>query len=404
MKQTDYSYPLSRRPSVRGFVFTLTAVLVLAAPPGCAARQTACVASTIDTFDRCLESKISGLIEAGFPGFAVVVFTDKGLVHERYFGVADRSTGRVPTSETLFQIGSVTKMFTGLLFARMVGEGLVEAGDPIADYLPDGVVVPSDSSDSVITLLHLATHTSGLPRYPANLDRVDGDPMTGYSVEELYAGLSAAELVHPVGSNWLYSNFGYGLLGHLLERAAGESLEALLRRFVLVTPGLNEITFEPGPFAVNRLATPYRDENTRVATSPWDMGTLSGAGAIFASPRSLAKFGGLLLGEGGNTRDESMAAAIRYSRAPYHRFRSPGNSNRAYGIGQFIVDDWQGAGFTAYWHGGDLDGYAASLLVAPSEGIGVLFLTNSSIGPALAQSGLNGWLLPSAVEAFGARD
>lgn len=374
---------------------------LLLASAACAQAQPAtCTPSTPAEFDRCLEHQAKALLAKGFPGFSFGVVRDDTLVYTRSFGVADRETGVAATSHTLYQIGSVTKMFTGLLFARMVEAGVVSLGDPIARFLPEEVSVPTDSAGAVITLQHIATHTAGLPRYPPTLDRIDGDPMVGFSRDALYEGLSQSELIHPVGTTWSYSNFGYGLLAHVLERAGDASFEALLRRYVLTTPALQGITLNPSEEQHRRVATPYRDDDPDVATQPWDMGTLSGAGALFASVDDLAAFIVLLMQSEHRRGHLDTRDALRLMQTPFYRFRSADYTSWGYGFGTFVVENWQGSGERVVWHGGDLDGYAAALLVAPEAGIGVVFLTNSSIGPVLSESGLNEWLVPAALQAF----
>ena len=374
-------------------------VLMLALPACSRAQSPSCEPTTADEFDACLENAVERLISRGFPSFSVGVVRGDSLIYARSFGVADRETGAKATPRTLYQIGSVTKMFTGLLFARMVETGAVRFSDPIARYLPEGTMIPTDSVGAVITLQHVATHTAGLPRYPPNLDRVDGDPMYGFNEEELYRGLSQSELVHRIGTTWSYSNFGYGLLAHLMERAGGASFEELLRRYVLTTTALQGITLDVNSHQ-SRVATPYRDEDPEVATDPWDMGTLSGAGALFGSVEALGAFLSLLMESASRKGDPEMRDALRLMQTPFYRFRNAEYITWGYGLGTFVVEDWQGSGERVVWHGGDLDGYAAALLAAPAAGIGVVYLTNTSIGPVLSASGLNEWLLPAAIRSF----
>lgn len=378
----------------------LLVVLMLASTACARAQPSECIPNTPAEFDRCLERHAQALLAEGFPSFSFGVVREDTLVYVRSFGVADRETGAKATSRTLYQIGSVTKMFTGLLFARMVETGAVRLSDPIASYLPEGVTIPTDSAGAVITLQHVATHTAGLPRYPPNLDRTDGDPMVGFSEEELYEGLAQSELVHPIGTTWSYSNFGYGLLAHVMARAGGASFEELLRRYVLTPPALHGITLDPSEEQRRRMATPYRDDDPEVATQPWDMGTLSGAGALFASVEDLGAFMVLLMQSSSRRGDPDMRDALRLMQTPFYRFRNGDYTSWGYGFGTFIVEDWQGSGERVIWHGGDLDGYAAAVLAAPAAGVGVVYLTNSSIGPVLSESGLNEWLLPAAIYAF----
>ena len=136
---------------------------------------------------------------------------------------------RTLDGDTIFEIGSVTKVFTSLLLADMVNRKEVALDDPAAKYLPENVRMPERSGKS-ITLLDLSTHSSGLPRLPGNLKPKDPrNPYADYSVDDLYQFLSGYTLPRDPGSEFEYSNLGGGLLGHLLAYRAGTDYESLIR-------------------------------------------------------------------------------------------------------------------------------------------------------------------------------
>jgi CubicO group peptidase (beta-lactamase class C family) len=115
--------------------------------------------------------------------------------------------------DTVFEIGSITKMFTALLLTDMVQRGDVALGDPVAKYLPPDVTMPQRGGRQ-ITLQDLATHTSGLPRLPSNLASKDpSNPYVDYSIAQLYQFLSGYQLTRDIDSQFDYSNLGFGLLG-----------------------------------------------------------------------------------------------------------------------------------------------------------------------------------------------
>lgn len=139
----------------------------------------------------------------------------------------------------MFEIGSITKVFTALLLADMVQKAEVALTDLLAKFLPREVIVPGSTGQS-ITLRHLATHTSGLPRMPDNFRPADRtNPYAGYSIEQLYDFLSGHELSRNVGEAFAYSNLGYALLGHALARDARVDYEALIRSRILAPLGMN---------------------------------------------------------------------------------------------------------------------------------------------------------------------
>jgi CubicO group peptidase (beta-lactamase class C family) len=125
-----------------------------------------------------------------------------------------------PDVDTLFEIGSVGKVFTVLLLADMVQRGEAELEEPVRRLLPALVSVPR-FANSDITLLQLATHTSGLPRMPDNFrPRDPANPYADYTIEQMYDFLSSYRLLRMPGAEYEYSNLGAGLLGHALELLA----------------------------------------------------------------------------------------------------------------------------------------------------------------------------------------
>ena len=137
------------------------------------------------------------------------------------YGKFDRDDPRVPDGETIFEIGSVTKLFTALLLSDMALRGEVNLNDPVAKYVPPSVHVPTRNGKQ-ITLLDLATHHSGLPREPAHSNQ-------SYTLEDMYQFLNGYQLTRDPGSQYEYSNFGVGLLGQILAKRAGTDYESLLR-------------------------------------------------------------------------------------------------------------------------------------------------------------------------------
>src|SRR5579864_5513344 len=134
---------------------------------------------------------------------------------------------RTLDGDTIFEIGSISKVFTSLLLADMVNRKEVALGDPAAKYLPENVKMPERSGKS-ITLLDLSTHSSGLPSLPSNMKPKDlRNPYADYSVDDLYQFLSSYELPRDPGSKFEYSNLGGGLLGHLLAYRARTDYAAL---------------------------------------------------------------------------------------------------------------------------------------------------------------------------------
>ena len=231
-------------------------------------------------------------IEKDKRGVAIVV----GLVNEKgsrvvAFGNTVKDGGTPVDGKTIFEIGSVTKVFTSLLLADMVARGEVKLDNPVAKYLPKEVKVPARGGKE-ITLLDLATHRSGLPSVPDNLhSKDDADPWADYTTAQLYEFLSKYELTRDIGSKFEYSNLGVGLLGNALAR-----VERPPKR---TTPEGEYLTFirshilEPLEM-MDTMISPSDEPKTRFAIPPRQK---SPAGETLAHPRACWR-GGVALGRG----------------------------------------------------------------------------------------------------------
>jgi CubicO group peptidase (beta-lactamase class C family) len=175
---------------------------------------------------------------------------------------------RVPDAETIFEIGSVTKVFTSLLLSEMVLGKEVKLNDPISKYLPPEIHAPSRNGKQ-ITLLDLATHHSGLPREPAH--------PSDYTIEQMYDFLNNYELTRDPGASYEYSNYGAGLLGQLLARRAGTDYETLLRTRITGPLRMNHTAVQLTDEMKANLISGYRGSDK---TPSIPIHALEGAGAI----------------------------------------------------------------------------------------------------------------------------
>lgn len=177
------------------------------------------LAATVEAFAR-------PLADAGCAGSVVVGVIDGDARLVRGFG---RVGDGAPDGRTRYEIGSVTKVFTGLLLADAVARGLVALDDPVQGLLPDGATMPQ-FEDQPVRLWHLATHTSGLPRLPDMKGSDPKDPYAHFDDARLFAVLPKARVRRAPGEKSVYSNLGVGLLGRaLVHKQGAASYEALLR-------------------------------------------------------------------------------------------------------------------------------------------------------------------------------
>jgi len=268
--------------------------------------------------------------------------------------------------DTVFEIGSVTKVFTSLLLADMVVRGEVALVDPVAKYLPAGTKTP-EWNGRKITLADLATHTAGLPFFPANFPPAEDRAAYGkYTVEQLYQFLSTYELPREPGSRWEYSNTGGGLLGLALSRRAGMDYESLVRARITGPLGLESTVVAVPPPMKPRLAAGHDDHLG--AAPKWDLPALPGAGSLHSTANDLLDLLAAFLGYTKSPLALAMAAMPETSR-PNELF----GVNQA--LGWFVI----GKGDERFFiHEGGTFGFASCVAYDPKTRVGVVVLSNAS--------------------------
>lgn len=320
-----------------------------------------------------------------YPGVVVGIVSGDSLEFAMGYGVADRATRKPVDSRTLFQIGSVSKSFTATLTGALAERSALAWSDLLSNYYPPGARLP----DAPITLEQVARHMSGLPGDAPTLRRKHGDyPILAFTHFELYRSLAESELSFDPGTDWGYSNFGYAVLGHVLELRTGTPYETLLKEVLLDPLGMASTTVTIWPEVADRLATPYiPDEKTGalVEYTPWDQEALAPAGGIASTLEDMGRWVAFQIrARAGLEGPSSRSIADRLQR-PGWRFPS-GN---AYGMGWF-VETMEGIGEIVSV-GGEVDGYTADVVFAPGRGVGVVAMTNRGDGSGLPD--LTRWAL-----------
>ncbi len=304
-------------------------------------------------------------IDTGHQGIGMVVgIIGPGGRRVIEYGKFAPDSQKPVTGDTVFEIGSATKVFTSLLLADMVQRGEVQLSDPVAKYLPAGVKVP-ERGGRVITLLDLATQTSGLPRLPSNLAPKDpGNPYADYTEDQLFQFLSSYQLTRDIGSQYEYSNLGVGLLGQALVRRAGMSFEALVRTRITEPLGMKSTGVSLSPEMRERLA-PGHDTQLKAAPN-WDLPTLAGAGALRSTANDLLTF---LAAELGYTK--TPLAGAMASMPSVRRPTGTAGLEIALAWHIFTGDD------EIVWHNGGTGGYRSFMGYAAKSRIGVVVLSNT---------------------------
>ena len=216
----------------------------------------------------------------------VVGCLENGAISYFSAGKKYSNSDELVSEDTIFEIGSITKVFTTRVLMEMVQEGLIALDDPVENFLPF-LRVPQKNGKK-ITLRHLATHTSGLPRLPSNLKiRNNQNPYADYTIERLYECINAYELIHEPGAHFKYSNLGMGLLGHVLSLITGKSYEKLIQERIcnilsmpnttITIPSEKNACFAHGHCMLKKV------EN-------WDIPVLAGAAALRSTAKDMMQF------------------------------------------------------------------------------------------------------------------
>ena len=267
---------------------------------------------------------------------------------------------------TVFEIGSITKVFTALLLVDMVERGEVNLTDPIAKFLPPSVKVPTKDGKE-ITLLHLATHTSGLPRMPNNFAPKDEDnPYADYTVEQMYQFLSNYTLTRDIGAEYEYSNFGAGLLGHILALKAGTDYETLVLTRICEPLKMNSTRIKLSPELQARLTTGHDWAGNAVKN--WDILTLAGAGALRSTANDMLKFVATNL----ELSESVLSSAMQKTHLAQNQTSMP---DLEIGMGWHVLKKH---GTEILWHNGGTGGYRSFIGFDKKKRLGVVVLSNSA--------------------------
>jgi CubicO group peptidase (beta-lactamase class C family) len=317
-----------------------------------------------------LESKIMAVIKERVDKYEQRFGIVAGIVNEKGSKILCRGklsmSGPRVDGDSVFELCSVTKVFTAVLLADMVERGEVGLNDPIGQYLPPSVKVPTRGGKK-IRLIHLATHTSGLPNTPLTSSPQEGKPgYADYTAAQLYDFLSGYTLTREIGSKFQYSNLGMGLLGHILSLRTGAPYRTLVIKRICRPLGMKDTRFELSSALRSRLAVGQYLDGQK-AHKHQIPPLLSGAGGLRSTANDMLKF---------------LAANIGLLKSPLY------SAMQKTHVGQKSI---QGDAFKAglAWlviaednlhlllHTGGRPGYRSFIGFDPRKKTGVVVLTNS---------------------------
>ncbi len=284
-----------------------------------------------------------------------------GIVH---LGSSDRA-GKKADNLTVYELGSVSKVFTGLLLADAVARGDIELNEAADVANPAGIRLPS-RDDRTINWIDLSIHRSGLPRLPANLPLTNlTNPYRDYNSKRAAAFLNQYELPRQPGESQEYSNFGVSVLGYLVAQKAGKTYQQLLRERIAKPLRMTDCTVSLSSDQRKRFATPH--DKFGSAVRPWTFADLPGAGGVHATMRDMMRFARAQLTPPEGTLGDAIELAWKQQ-------SDADTSGAAMGLGWMIAGDGQ-----TRWHNGQTGGSHSALFINRELNCAVVILCNTAV-------------------------
>lgn len=290
-------------------------------------------------------SIVIGIFENGKADFYVKGFQNKAL-------------NQAATTKTVYEIGSITKTFTCLLLAQLINDDKLKLNDPVQKFWPETFKLV-DNDNQAITMMQLATHTSGMPRLPANLNPFSNDPYANYDLSQLVFAVNQLN-INKSGTNYAYSNFAFGLLGETLSLIENTTYNDLISIKILQPLYLKQTYMLLDQVPKSLLAQGYSGKK---AVDPWQFKALAGAGSIRSSIEDLLAYGIAHLNHSKNNLSTAMQLATN---SHYQQ----GKLN--VGLGWHINPDG------VIWHNGGTAGFRSIILIDPVQQKVVAAITNTS--------------------------
>ncbi|WP_339634686.1 serine hydrolase [Bizionia echini] len=310
-----------------------------------------------------VKNHIQARVENGLNVGIVIGIIDGETTEYYSFGNTSVKSGIPVNEHTVFEIGSITKVFTTTLLADEVLKGHMALTDPASKYLPKTVTLPTRNGKE-ITLNDLATHTSAIPRMPDNFNPKDPlNPYVDYTPEMMYAFLNQLELTRDIGEKYEYSNLGMGLLGHILVLHTGKPYETLIKERITTPCGMPNTALKLSDNMRNHLAYGHSEG---VQVSNWDFDVIAAAGGIRSTAVDMISF---------------LKANLEISKTPINPAMQLAhqeayvNTDSTFNIG--LGWHYENKG-NVVWHNGRTGGYTSFTGFVEGSKKGVIVLSNAA--------------------------
>lgn len=343
----------------RTWIAILIGLISWAVPP---------IASSQNLTDEAVEKAAAPLVEnKSVAGLSV------GYIEGEHYGIvhlgSSSPAGKKANNLTVYEIGSVSKVFTGLLLADAVVRGEIDLNAAAEVANKAAIRLPARDGRS-IAWIDLSTHQSGLPRLPGNLRPASTtDPYRDYGAKQAAEFLSGYKLPRPPGASWEYSNLGTAVLGYLVAQNAGQPYQRLLRERIAEPLRMTDCTVTLSSDQKTRFATPHDQVGT--ATPPWTFADLPGAGGVHATMRDMMRFAKAQL----TPPDGPLGEAIELA---WKQHRAADASGPAMGLGWIVAGDGE-----TRWHDGQTGGSTAEIFINRQLQCAVVVLCNTAMDDEL---------------------
>jgi CubicO group peptidase (beta-lactamase class C family)/D-alanyl-D-alanine dipeptidase len=326
----------------------------------------------VDALKPFIEHEISG---KAIPALSIAIVDDQQIVWAQGFGMADAEAGVPATAETVYRIGSVSKLFTDIAIMQLVERGELNLDAPITDYLPD--FRPHNPFGAPITLRELMSHRSGLLREPPVGNYFE---TTQPSLAATVRSLNDTELVFPPNVHTKYSNAAIAAVGYVLEAQSHQPFANYLKASVLDRMGLTHSSFEPDPRIVANLAKAkmWTYDGLEFEAPTFQLG-MAPAGSMYSTVNDLGRFLSVLIAQG-KVGDGTLLKPATLEQMWSPQFPNPGGP--AFGLG-FMVRPFERHRLVG--HGGAIYGFATTLDLLPDDKLGVVVIATKDAVNAVTE-------------------
>lgn len=329
--------------------------------------ETVLTVKKIDQDDFFIDSVANSYLREQNTQSLAIGILKNGQTKTYFYGETAKGNQTLPTKTSIYEIGSLSKVFTAILLANLVEEGTITLDQPISLFLPDSLKKNEDLAK--ITFQMLANHSAGFPRLPENLEKVksynENDPYRGYDKKALYSYLSNFKNKKTPGEEYEYSNLGYAVLGDILCNIYKKSYDQVVRDVICKPLDMNN-TFQVLDSKRKDTFKVYNAKGQEVL--PWSFDAFSAAGGLKSTVEDLLKFANAQFKMPQSTLENAMANTRMFT------LFLPPDTDVGLAWHMNLLDD-----LTFYWHNGGTAGSSSYLALSPDKKSAVVLLANSAI-------------------------